>query len=299
MNLHELPSELLLLIAAHLTQVDLLNISLTRARLRHVAESELYREYSSTHTYGKSFKAFVIRIIDRPELRRHVHRIYLKTYEDFSSSNPGGDMISRDFKDQCTEADDMRLTQAAIDAGVIKSVLRFEHDSSLLQTPEDQQQVGNAPYDSKFCELLRTGVDEPLVILLLALLPNLRYLDLYGAPYFAHCLEWRNTHGFRSLKHLKVCASDQLGWPLGSLNHALRAGNVETLEVYRASGGWKKETGFMRGVQAPMLPAPFLLEPASTRVTRLTLQNCTLAKTHMRTLLYVYQRQTLFASTNL
>jgi len=307
MHLLDLAPELLLSVATHLTQVDLLNVSLTHSRLRNVTEPELFREYSNTHMYGRSFKAFIFRLIERPDLAKHVRRADLRAYKHLSYFHPEHEVRRDCFTDQCTELQYMTLTQAAIASGVIETAAPFEPESSLLQTMWIQQQmfdeddregwqdyfydqdvhIENVPYEAKFCKLLRTGIDEPLVILLLALLPNLRYLDLYGTPHVAHSLEWRNAHAFRSLERLTACATDhELEWPIAFFNHVLRAGNVQTLEVYRATGGWKEDSvGMDMMVDAPMIPVPICLLPESTRITRLTLQYCTLSRADMQILL--------------
>jgi hypothetical protein len=304
MQLLELAPELLLSIAAHLAQVDLLNVSLVHSHLRNVTVPELFREYSNTHMNGRSFKTFIFRLIERPELAKHVRRVDLRAYKHLSHFNPALRVHSRSFKDQCDGAQYKILTQAAIAAGVIKSASPFERKSSLLRTlpllqqlfQEDDEgwydyfydkdvHIEDVPYDTKFCKLLRTGIDEPFVILLLALLPNLRVLDLYGTPHIAHSLEWRNAHGFQSLECLTACATDNvLEWPLGFFNHVL--GNVRLLEVLRAGGGWTVDIeGILDLEDAPKIPVAICLSPGSTRITRLTLQDCTLSRADMQTLL--------------
>jgi hypothetical protein len=42
----------------------------------------------------------------------------------------------------------------------------------------------------------------------MALLPNVRDVDLYGVPYHSHSLRWRAKHGFRYLKSFTASATD-------------------------------------------------------------------------------------------
>src|SRR5215813_11288199 len=77
-GISDLSTELLLHIASFLSQVDLLNISLTDKHLRGCTEPELYREYTNVRPYGRSFKPFLRRMIERPDLTRHVRRLELR-----------------------------------------------------------------------------------------------------------------------------------------------------------------------------------------------------------------------------
>jgi hypothetical protein len=89
-----------------------------------------------------------------------------------------------------------RLTQAAVHAGVITPVLPYEPESSIgidfrnlekQSVPvaygdevsyanvydNRQSSLHNPPFDTRFCKLLRYGLAEPYIILLMALLPNI------------------------------------------------------------------------------------------------------------------------------
>lgn len=61
-------------------------------------------------------------------------------------------------------------------------------------------------YDRKFCQLLRAGIEDPLVVLLLALVPNIKTIILHGVPVDANILEWRASHEFSGLKQFTACA---------------------------------------------------------------------------------------------
>ncbi|KAF2819160.1 hypothetical protein CC86DRAFT_472308 [Ophiobolus disseminans] len=282
MHILDLPPELVLNIAAHLTQADLLNISLTNRRLRDVTEPELFREYSNAST-ERSFKPFLWRLIDRPELAKYVRRVDLRTYYDLST-------LSATYAIECTTVEYKVFTDAAVTAGVITTILPFELNSSVLERIDDQDEwydyvyddkvrITDVPYDTKFCKLLRAGTEEPLVILLLSLLPNLRCIDIRGTQFFSQSLEWRNTHSFRALTHFTVhrpegTEADNLGWSLGYLNRLLCGANMTHFNVLFACGTWLFKP-----------QAPLSLAPRSTKITHLTLSQCSLTKTYMEILL--------------
>jgi hypothetical protein len=304
MHLLELPPELLLSIASSLSQADLLNVSMTHSRLRKVTEPELFREYSNTRVDGRSFKPFISRLIDRPELAKYVQKVDLRAYTHVGDLDPDRS-IDLSGLPQCTEHEYKLLTEAALSAGVITTILPYEPVSSILRNLElglamergdrwyeflynNYVHIDYVIYDAQFCKLLRIGIDEPLVILLLALLHNLRSLDIYGTPHFLHSLEWRNAHGFKSLEHFTACATDnQMEWPLGFFSELLRGGSLKTLEVFLAGDGWREGDFGFGATDGIFIPFPLSFVPRSTQITHLTLQNCTLTKTYMEKLLYV------------
>jgi hypothetical protein len=69
-----------------------------------------------------------------------------------------------------------------------------------------QSSLHNLLFDTQFCKLLRYGLEESCIILLMALLPNIRDLKLWSAPYHPHSLRWQTTHGFKNLKRFTVSA---------------------------------------------------------------------------------------------
>ncbi|KAF2028513.1 hypothetical protein EK21DRAFT_113850 [Setomelanomma holmii] len=195
MHLFDLATETILNVASHLAQPDLLNVTLTHRRLRDATESALFREYTNRHIYGRSLKPFVLRLIDRPELAKYVHWVDLKAYRHIADLNPEHGPISDGQSDleHCTAEEYDKLTRAAIKAGVITEALPYEPTSSILKimtTWEYQEQyneenaegwynniygedIDEVTFDEIFCKLLRIGIDEPFLIVLLALLPNL------------------------------------------------------------------------------------------------------------------------------
>jgi hypothetical protein len=311
MQLLDLATEILLNIASHLPQPDLLNVTLTNRRLQQVTEPELYREYANRHMYGRSFKPFVLRLIERPGLAKYVRRVDLRAYKSLAELNPEyGPISSRFYLEDCTAEEYDKLTQAACELGVIDEALPFEPTSSILRTmtsweyqvqfnEEDalgwydflydkEVSIDDVPFDTKFCKQLRIGLDEPLVILLLALLPNLWHLDLWGAPHHPQTLPWRVRHGFKALQHLTVAATDsEIEWPLAFLNDVLKSSSAKTLEVLRAGEGWREDIGGNFDVDAVFTKVPLSLPSGCTSITRLVMQNCALSRSQMGILLYV------------
>src|SRR2546429_5690068 len=43
--------------------------------------------------------------------------------------------------------------------------------------------IDEVSFDNKFCQLLRAGLEDPQVLLMIALLPNVREIVLRGAPF--------------------------------------------------------------------------------------------------------------------
>lgn len=86
----------------------------------------------------------------------------------------------------------------------------------------DEVHFNDVSYDTKFCQLLRAGVEDAQVVLLLAMLPNLQEVFLRGGPHDVKSLEWRASHKFASLRKLTVCGGiGEPSWPTGILAIAL------------------------------------------------------------------------------
>lgn len=81
-----LSAELYLQIASYLSQVDLLNLSLTSKQIRHHTEPELYKEYKDSR--GVTVKKFLSQIIHHPQLAQHVRSLDLGTWSALPDLNP-------------------------------------------------------------------------------------------------------------------------------------------------------------------------------------------------------------------
>jgi hypothetical protein len=138
MRIVDLAPELLLHTAACLSQADLLILAITCKHLRNVTQPELYREYINTYRLGRSFKPFVMRIIERPELAKHVHRVELRACSHVGDLDPW-DMTPEDARcigdeaNSVSEDNYQALVNAAVHAGIIDTALPFEAESSIVE----------------------------------------------------------------------------------------------------------------------------------------------------------------------
>lgn len=89
---------------------------------------------------------------------------------------------------------------------------------------KESQRAGWPPYDLTFCQILRTGHEDALVALILALLPNLRVLELHSIlvnPYKT-MLPWRlPKHGFTKLVRLTAANDSAVPWSASFLNQIM------------------------------------------------------------------------------
>jgi hypothetical protein len=237
MALVDLYPELLLWIASHLQRVDLLNVSLICKHLREATQPELYRDYS---TPRRRILPLVKPLIERPELRKHVPRLQLGHWTTLVCFNTPY-WESQDYEKDIafdmyrgpepTEAEYLSLTAAARDQGVITEIHPYEHSSYRIEVARQISSTGFEPpeqwhtnafdreltfselsYDRKFSQILRAGLDDPVVVLLVALLPNLKEIIPREIPSDIHISHWRTKHKFPALRRPKVrCWRDDPG----------------------------------------------------------------------------------------
>jgi hypothetical protein len=317
MALLDLSAELLLHISSFLRLQDLLNVSLTIRHLHSVTESELFREYSNTSHHSRSFLPFLRRIIHRSDLCRHVRKLSLRhwtTFQAFSTkgcefySNIHNDSQQRFHFDSLSDneliqADYLLLTQAARAAKVITEIVSYEQCGCNIMTTESwkliktgspgdastralapQLRRSDTSYDRMFCQMLRAGIEDPLVVLLIALLPNVREIFLSGVPGDINALVWRPQHGFAALRRVTACATDgELQWPFAFFLPLLDRGKLVTLKVSHASS-WCLEYGERR---EPLVAntLPLTLLPGSLNLKRIELENCCLQTSDLQTFL--------------
>jgi hypothetical protein len=101
---------------------------------------------------------------------------------------------------------------AARGAKLLSKVLPYEKESGLLgrihglmskfdrhdngeawceHVYDEEQAIDNVSFDVKFCQILRAGLKDSQLVLLLALLPNLKEIVLrWAASYDRHHLPW-------------------------------------------------------------------------------------------------------------
>ncbi|KAH5277195.1 hypothetical protein HBI70_095320 [Parastagonospora nodorum] len=311
MSLLNLSPELLLLVASYVRQVDLLNVSLVCKQLHFTIEPELYREYSNPRLYTRSILPFIKKIIERPELAKHVRQVDLHEWESFDHFYPhmhNGRSeldIDRYRKEELTREEYYTLAETAKCAGVINAIDTYESSSLLLDKVESMSKdiavhnspsryehlFGNEvhfndmPYDTKFCQLLRTGIEDAQVVLLLAMLPNLHEVFLRGGPHDVKSLEWRASHKFASLRKLTVCGeTGDLAWPLGFYSFLLNT--TPRLEQLRVCFGSSWYRNFGDSFPEPSSVVPLTLPPGSlSQLTTLQLKSCCLKINDLQTLI--------------
>lgn len=204
MPLIDLSAELIFFIASFVRQVDLLNLSLVCKHLRAVTEPELYREYSNLHS-SHSIVPFIKRVIEDERLTRYVERIDLRSWDTLETFNPVFYEVHPRFRDEHNKAaefnkyrpkeplrDEYELyTAAAKAAGIITEIIPYPSKSLIIEKVapmeaheldpdmlwhdlifDDEISFNSLPYDQRFCHTLRAGIEDPLVVLMVAMLPN-------------------------------------------------------------------------------------------------------------------------------
>ncbi|KAF2248448.1 hypothetical protein BU26DRAFT_520126 [Trematosphaeria pertusa] len=299
-GLLDLSPELLLSVASFVSQMDLLNVSLTCKRLHDTTEPELYREYSNHRVYDRSVVPFLKRLLNRPQLAKHVHRLDLRWWRTLKYLNPAFASTSFIFplRDEPSDIDYGTFTEAAKAVGVIRSIPPFSEKSRIMEkvlSHSDQDSrfddswcldiygagldIKDVPYDDKFCQLLRVGLDDPYVVLLMALLPNLHEMFLEGSTD-ADALPWGlPVHALRTLRRFSAKAIDgNLSRPLSFFHGLIQSKAMETFEI-NGAGSWRPSN------DNGHVPSPLRLPVESLRLTRMVLQWCNFTYADMQTLL--------------
>jgi hypothetical protein len=304
MSLFALSTELLLCIASSLQRPDLLNLSLTCKLLRSASEPELFRDYSNVSQHGCSFLPFLKRIICQPNLGKHVRKLHLRSWTTlgmFPGKKSSSNSILRESHrqrdsgsicgTQLSPADCSLLVQAARDTGVIQAVAPVDSSTcepevvhvNTCTTAVPTLLRGPYPFDRMFCERLRAGCEDPLVVLLIALLPNVRDIVLDGVPRDLHALIWWPKHGFPALRTLTACAIEgELQWPFTFLQPLLALGKLRILKASHAASARLQLT--TRELTTPELPL-LALSSGTLTLERVELENCCLGESDLQSLL--------------
>jgi hypothetical protein len=204
------------------------------------------------------------------------------------------------------ESEYTRFTNAARKTGVISDISPYEVESKLLNrlgrfrgenvSDDDSSTLGDngmvwlrhafetdldmdhVSYDEKFCRLLRASIEDPLVVLLVALLPNLREIYIHGTPFAQLNLPWRAPrHQFQSLKTF-FASSNGYAWPLAFFEAPISGRQLDVLEVHQASGAWQLDED---RVDLP-IHLPLSLQVKSLNVSRVVLRASTFSQEQMR-----------------
>ncbi|QDS70456.1 hypothetical protein FKW77_009909 [Venturia effusa] len=309
-KLDEISTELLLNVVSFLSQVDILNLSLTNKQVRHATEPELYREYTNTggQMHGRDLKPFLRRIIDSPELARYVHYLDLKGWTTMIELDPRcGDLTGIPL----TVEEYDYFTRAAYAAKVISIIREFDSNSNMIDRANalvdhdhidepvpgwadflygPDTHIDEVPFDNKFCQLLQAGIAEPLYVLLFALLPNVRHISLrsghaHGQNFhlFPHL---KPEHQFSGLRRLTVGANNNMSeWPLSSVGSLFHSQTLRTVECFM-TGEWEREScGDPWEHRPPLTP----LAPRSLTITRLMLQKAAFSAKGVRNILAACQ----------
>jgi hypothetical protein len=146
----DLSPELLLMVAAQVRQVDLLNLSLVCKHLHDVVVPELYREYSNPRLYARSFLPFIKTIIAHPELAKQVRRVDLRAWDGLDSlritNSERGEARGRAIQQlreyELSQEDYLLTTQAAKASGVISTIDPYQPSSRLVDIVESLDSSG-------------------------------------------------------------------------------------------------------------------------------------------------------------
>jgi len=138
--------------------------------------------------------------------------------------------------------------------------------------------VARTPFDTRFCEELRAGLEDPLVVLLLSLAPNIREISIMGAPQDIHSLSWDVPHGFKKLERFTATGiDDRLDWPLAGYGPLFTKGKLKTLQASCA-------TDYLDGIRTGPHANAFQSHPVwlesfhnSLTLTRITLRHCAIS----------------------
>jgi hypothetical protein len=150
---------------------------------------------------------------------------------------------------------------------------------------DNNKRIGQITYDQKFCQLLRANLEDPLVALLLALLPNVKELWLLEAPMVAKAtlLPWHlPQHKLENLKRFAVCSQDRRAWSIAFFNDILKNNSLEVLE---ASCGGLLFRDNNQERPHPLHTLPLSLQARSIQLTTLHLPNCAMRRSEMQKLL--------------
>ncbi|KAI1665818.1 hypothetical protein L13192_09502 [Pyrenophora tritici-repentis] len=138
-------------------------------------------------------------------------------------------------------------------------------------------------FDREFCWKPYAGSEDPPVVLLAALLPNVRDIVLDGVPGDVHALSWRPKHGFPALRTLTACATDgELAWPLTFFHPLLAAGRLTVFQASHSISGRLQRDGRHSLEREPL---PLALLPRTLALEQIELENCCLRASDLRSLL--------------
>ncbi|RAR02104.1 ring finger domain protein [Stemphylium lycopersici] len=187
--------------------------------------------------------------------------------------------------------DYLMLAQSAKAAKLIDDVLPFdqctfyvkEMNTTRSNTTSYAKYGMTRAFDRMFCEMLREGIEDPLVVLLVALLPNVTEMVLDGVPGDTLSLRWQPNHGFSALRKLTACAIDgERPWPIEFFRTLLVQSKLESLKVSHATS-WSRAGGERDPSGNTILSLS--LPPKAFALQHIELESCTLHVLDLRALL--------------
>jgi hypothetical protein len=154
MSLLDLSPELLLIVATHVRQVDLLNLSLVCKHLNCALEPELYREYNNPRLYVRPILPFIQKLIAHPVLAKHVRKVDLHPWEFIGLVEPFPDEEGEPDYDELrthelSQEDYYLYAQAAKAAGVISAIDPYESSSRLIDKAATLSKTQDEPHPCK------------------------------------------------------------------------------------------------------------------------------------------------------
>ncbi|KAF2009952.1 hypothetical protein BU24DRAFT_427993 [Aaosphaeria arxii CBS 175.79] len=296
MSFLQLSPELVLEIAGYLEQIDLLNVSLVCKGLRETTKSSLHREYNNVHIMGNSFVDVINRIIDGEIDGRSIKTVRLRPWFSLSRLLDEDPDDRRRRERMMTKDQYQKLTECAKAQGLITDILSFKERSPILKIMkdfegmlsrsdelvlppnvyDDDMKDGDVPLDRRFCDHIRLGLEDALIILLLSLSPNLQAIRLDGVSPDPLSLGWDlDGFDFPELRRLTVSGdSGLIPFHIATLERQLLSKKLQTLEMNVAS---------CSVVNGPIIP--LYLPPRSLFLSTIRLEYSAIPYPDMETLL--------------
>ncbi|KAJ4379545.1 hypothetical protein N0V86_004726 [Didymella sp. IMI 355093] len=195
-------------------------------------------------------------------------------------------------------------TAAAKTSGLIAEVVPYSKTSQIVEAarpmrlddldPEkrwydllfgDETSFRSTTYDKRFCHILRAGIDNPLVVLIVVMLPNVSDICLDGAPANVTALSWQTpNYRFAKLRRLTAAAiDDTLTWPVGFFNSVLVEAQLKIFEANTCSSWFYQDIDETKE-PLHMMEVPITLQPGSLQLGKLELVRACLRPTDMECL---------------
>lgn len=319
MPLVDLSPELILSIASYLRQVDLLNVALVCKRLQATTEPELYREYSNPRLSNRPIVPFVKRVLQDDRFARCIKKLDLRGWNTLDRFNPLYSEVHPRFREQYNKAAEfdegrkrdlchepsmeeyMLYTTAACDAGIISEVLPYEAKSRIVEKVrplernnldpdmpwydfmfDDGTTLRDLSFDRRFCHILRAGLEDPLVILVISALPNVSEILMRAVSSDTNALEWPTPkHQFSKLRRITALTDGPEPFPIFTFNPLLAQGGLNTFEAQNGSS-WLSDLDDLGSVQLQGPPLTCLSN--SLQLKKLELVHCCLHPSDLRCL---------------